>query len=233
VASELHVDGLIRTQGGDATACSSGGGSGGSIWITTAALTTDGGYADGGNPHIFAHGGAGSSDYCGCAATFGGGGGAGGRIAIFADRNDLPAPWVTIAGGPGYGTGGAGNPGITMTYPGVDSLVTPVSPTDLDAGVTAGTTLQWTGFAPLGAGHFHVELDDDEHFDVTPNHPETGYPQLAAVNETAGTPGGPLTTTSWTTPALDAGVLYYWHVVVHNSGNGVIAGSPTWRFRTP
>jgi hypothetical protein len=104
---------------------------------------------------------------------------------------------------------------------------------DLDAGTTSGTTLQWTGYSPLGTGHFHVELDDDEHFDSSPIHPEMGQPQMATVNEAAGTPGGPLTTTSWTTPALDAGTLYYWHVVVHNSGNGVVGGSPTWRFVAP
>jgi len=67
VGGTLTVNGRLSANGSDGLQDSAGGGSGGSIWVTTRAFAGDG--------EVTAHGGAGE--------WFGGGGGAGGRIAIY------------------------------------------------------------------------------------------------------------------------------------------------------
>jgi hypothetical protein len=222
----LAIDGGVRADGTtSATNHSNGGGSGGSIWLTATNLTTLG------TPMISANGGNGTQD--GSCGGIGAGGGGGGRIAIFADVNDLGGAIATAFAGTGAGSSTSGNPGIVYQFPGNDSLIALDAPLNGGSGIPSGTTLSWSGFALTGTQHFHVELDDDPHFDASANHPEVGDAPVAIVNEIGGTPGGRQTTSSWTTPALTSGKTYYWHVVAHNSGNGFIGGSRTSEFTVP
>jgi hypothetical protein len=224
IANSLSVDGTIRVNGGNGGNSGTGGGSGGSIWITAPSLLTTG------SPSITANGGNGSGDSC---SGIGGGGGGGGRISILADTNQIPAGNVTATAGALGGNARNGNPGIIMTYPGQDSLVTLTAPADDGAGDASGTVLTWTGVGPLVTRHYHLEIDDDAHFEANGIHPEGGAVPIAAVNESAGTPGGPLTVETYTTPALQPDTKYYWRVVLHNSGHGVEGGSETFTFTTP
>jgi len=85
------INGVISVNALNATNSRSGGGSGGSIWLTTQTLA--------GTGTITAHGGNGEPIH--------GGGGGGGRIAIYSDTNDFTGV-VAAYGGTGWRTGGAG-----------------------------------------------------------------------------------------------------------------------------
>jgi hypothetical protein len=85
------INGIISTDGANGTNSRSGGGSGGSIWITAHVVS--------GSGAISAQGGAGEPTH--------GGGGGGGRIAIQSDVNSF-AGSLAAQGGAGAKTGGAG-----------------------------------------------------------------------------------------------------------------------------
>jgi hypothetical protein len=91
VGGTLDVRGRLSANGLDAPVNNSGGGSGGSIWVTAGTLT-------GGGP-ILANGGAGE--------WVDGGGGGGGRIAIYYTSKDYSGV-ITAFGGGGHQRGGAG-----------------------------------------------------------------------------------------------------------------------------
>ncbi len=91
VGGDVIINGMILANGANGTNSRSGGGSGGSIWITAHQLS--------GSGAITANGGAGEPIH--------GGGGGGGRIAIQCDANSF-AGAMTAYGGVGARTGGAG-----------------------------------------------------------------------------------------------------------------------------
>ena len=91
VSGETRIDGSITANALNATNSRSGGGSGGSVWITTQTVR--------GNGAITAHGGNGEPIH--------GGGGGGGRIAIYCDTNNLTGNFGAY-GGLGWRNGGAG-----------------------------------------------------------------------------------------------------------------------------
>ena len=92
VGGVLTVDGQLSANGDWGLQDNSGGGSGGSIWVTAGTLV--------GNGQIIADGGEGE--------LYGGGGGAGGRIAIYSHANVF-AGLVSVLGGTGdfQGTDGS------------------------------------------------------------------------------------------------------------------------------
>jgi hypothetical protein len=92
VGGILTVDGKISANGEAGLQDDSGGGSGGSIWVTAAALTGGGQFA--------ADGGAGE--------LYGGGGGAGGRIALYSGENAFFG-LTAASGGEGDSTGSPGS----------------------------------------------------------------------------------------------------------------------------
>jgi hypothetical protein len=91
-------NGLISANGGNGTNSRSGGGSGGSVWITALALS--------GSGTITANGGSGEPTH--------GGGGGGGRIAIQYGASSFEGT-VSAYGGTGANTGGAGTVYTKMT----------------------------------------------------------------------------------------------------------------------
>ncbi len=91
VLGTLNVTGNISANGSAGAQDNSGGGSGGSIWITAGTLS--------GTGSILANGGAG--------ASFGGGGGGGGRIAIYTPTNNFTGT-TNVAGGTGDVAGQTG-----------------------------------------------------------------------------------------------------------------------------
>lgn len=93
LANTLHINTTIRADGTDANATGSGGGSGGSIWITAGTLA--------GTAILTVNGGAGSG---------GAGGGSGGRIAVHATQGIAFEGTYEAMGGRSRGspTGGPG-----------------------------------------------------------------------------------------------------------------------------
>ena len=100
VSGSLTVDGRITANGNDGTYDRSGGGAGGSIWVTARTLS--------GHGFMTADGGMGE--------LFDGGGGGGGRIAINAQNNTFAGPIVAL-GGYGYNYGANGSVIITNIPP--------------------------------------------------------------------------------------------------------------------
>jgi hypothetical protein len=91
VRGNLSLNGVITSNGRDAFYDSSGGGSGGSIWLNIGLLS--------GSGRISANGGAGDYPQ--------GGGGGGGRIAVYSSSNQFSGA-ISALGGPGFVFGGAG-----------------------------------------------------------------------------------------------------------------------------
>jgi hypothetical protein len=92
VGGVLTVDGQLSANGNWGLQDNSGGGSGGSIWVTAGTLV--------GNGQIIADGGEGE--------LYGGGGGAGGRIAVYSHANVF-AGLVSVFGGEGDFQGANGS----------------------------------------------------------------------------------------------------------------------------
>src|SRR5208337_3495428 len=92
VGGVLTVDGQLSANGDWGLQDNSGGGSGGSIWVTAGTLA--------GNGQITADGGEGE--------LYGGGGGAGGRIALYSRANAF-AGLVSVIGGAGDFQGANGS----------------------------------------------------------------------------------------------------------------------------
>jgi hypothetical protein len=99
VGGILTVDGQLSADGDPAMQDNAGGGSGGSIWVTTGTLA--------GNGLISADGGQGD--------FFGGGGGAGGRIAVYSRANSFSG-LVSSSGGDGYSHGANGTVFYSSTF---------------------------------------------------------------------------------------------------------------------
>src|SRR5262249_51667720 len=88
----LQVDGKISANGGTAVSnINSGGGAGGSVWISAKTLS-----------------GSGTIAADGAAANGTGGGGGGGRVAIWADNTNSFSGIISARGGAGANYGGAG-----------------------------------------------------------------------------------------------------------------------------
>ena len=98
VGGTLTLDGVIRANGthgsGGGYLGGTGGGSGGSVYLTASTLA--------GTGTISANGGNGAG------STYAGGGGAGGRIAIYTCSMLFPIDNVTVNGGTGYRSGQPG-----------------------------------------------------------------------------------------------------------------------------
>jgi hypothetical protein len=105
VAGQLTVDGRLSVNGNDGLQDDSGGGSGGSLWISANNLTGAG--------TIAANGGAGE--------LFGGGGGGGGRIAIYSPNNTFSGQ-TTVTGGNGASSGSAGTIFSSIAFPGLSVI---------------------------------------------------------------------------------------------------------------
>jgi hypothetical protein len=106
VGGVLTVDGRLSANGNWGIQDNSGGGSGGSIWVTTGTLA--------GNGQIVADGGEGE--------LFGGGGGGGGRIALYS-RVNVFAGLVSVFGGEGDFRGADGSI-FNATNPVIQGAVT-------------------------------------------------------------------------------------------------------------
>ncbi len=142
VTGALVISGKISANGNPGTGQCSGGGAGGSIWLTAGVIS--------GNGTISANGGAGEP------SLGGGGGGGGGRIALYPTTN-LFTGLTTAYGGAGGGVGGAGTiyiqPGLSKTAQlvidngGFSGATTPIQQTStLDLLVTNGAVAAATGF---------------------------------------------------------------------------------------
>jgi hypothetical protein len=92
VGGVFTLDGLLSANGNWGIQDNSGGGSGGSVWVTAGTLA--------GNGQITADGGEGE--------LYGGGGGAGGRIALYSRANVFAGP-VSVFGGEGDFQGADGS----------------------------------------------------------------------------------------------------------------------------
>lgn len=106
VGGTLNLDGSVSANGNPGLQDNSGGGAGGSVWITAGALTGAGTIsADGGSGELFS-----------------GGGGGGGRIAIYCPSN-LFSGTLSAVGGSGFANGGAGSV-IWSNLPAIRGTVT-------------------------------------------------------------------------------------------------------------
>jgi len=123
VNGALTLNGSISANGNDAFIDGSGGGSGGSIWITTLNLS--------GNGSLTANGGAGES--------MEGGGGGGGRIAIYASNNSFSGSVLATGGTAGAAPGQNGT-----IYVGTNLVVSGII-TDTKGVAVSGVSLAATG----------------------------------------------------------------------------------------
>ena len=139
-AIRLHVDGTLTVNGqigatgGPAIGNNSGGGSGGSIWVTVGTLSGSGDIsADGGNGDAY------------------GGGGGGGHIALYSANNVFVGA-IYAQGGAGHQTGGAGTIytkasaqalGEVLIYnPGTNGAMTPLTAPELfNVTIAGGATV--------------------------------------------------------------------------------------------
>jgi hypothetical protein len=126
VSGHLAVDGLLSANGNDGLQDDSGGGAGGSLWVTAKNLTGAG--------MISAVGGAGE--------LFNGGGGGGGRVAIYAAQNYF-AGQFSVVGGSGTFPGETGTIFTSSSLPGFN--VTAQSPTGLISSTINQLTLDFSG----------------------------------------------------------------------------------------
>jgi hypothetical protein len=92
IGGTLTADGVLSANGNPGLQDNSGGGSGGSIWVSARAFT--------GKGWVSANGGSGE--------LYNGGGGGGGRVAIYSPANTYTGV-VFIAGGPGANPGESGS----------------------------------------------------------------------------------------------------------------------------
>jgi hypothetical protein len=138
VDGTLTLNGNISADGNDGVIDGSGGGSGGSIWVTALNLA--------GNGSFTANGGMGEDGE--------GGGGGGGRIAINAFTNGFSGS-LAVAGGSGAASGQAGTVYIST------NLTISGSVTDTNGVGIAGVTLQPSGLGSVltaGNGSYSVPV---------------------------------------------------------------------------
>ena len=126
VGGHLPLNGSISADGNDGIIDGSGGGSGGSIWITSHSIS--------GNGFLTADGGMGESSE--------GGGGGGGRIAVNTGTN-LFSGTILAAGGDGASPGQNGTAYIST------NILISGSVTDTNGAAIGGITLQPSGIASV------------------------------------------------------------------------------------
>ena len=112
VAGVLSVNGIVSANGNAGLQDDSGGGAGGSVWISAGSLSGAG--------NISALGGAG--------VPLGGGGGGGGRLAIYTPTNNFTGA-TSVRGGGGWSPGQGGTVLLSGTFP--DFQIVSQSPTGL------------------------------------------------------------------------------------------------------
>jgi hypothetical protein len=132
VAGTLTVNGNISANGDSGLQDDSGGGSGGSVWITARTLS--------GSGTISAYGGDG--------AFYGGGGGGGGRIAIYTSTNDFTGT-TNASGGTGAVPGQSGTVSLAGTLDGLQILSE--SPTGLVMSTVSSVNLAFSGILNAGS----------------------------------------------------------------------------------
>lgn len=125
VAGSLLLGGLISADGSDGWQDDSGGGAGGSIWISARKFTGAG--------ELAARGGDGD--------FYNGGGGGGGRIAVYSPMNTFTG-LVSVAGGEGAFAGEAGTVFTSGTFPGLEVLSQ--SPTGVVADAVSEVSLEFS-----------------------------------------------------------------------------------------
>ncbi len=126
VGGILTVNGQISAAGLPGLQDDSGGGSGGSIWVTAGTLT--------GSGQVVAPGGEGNPDN--------GGGGAGGRIALYS-HTDIFSGQASALGGEGYLNGAAGTVVNSNNVPPLQVLSN--SPTGIVSNAVSSVTLYFNG----------------------------------------------------------------------------------------
>ncbi|HEV2319059.1 MAG TPA: hypothetical protein VGV18_04875, partial [Verrucomicrobiae bacterium] len=132
VAGTLTVNGNISANGDSGLQDDSGGGSGGSVWITAGMLS--------GSGTISAYGGDG--------AFYGGGGGGGGRLAIYTSTNDFTGT-TNASGGTGAVPGQPGTVSLAGTLDGLQILSQ--SPTGLVMSTVSSVNLAFSDMLNAGS----------------------------------------------------------------------------------
>jgi hypothetical protein len=131
VSGTLTVNGNVSANGDSGLQDDSGGGSGGSVWITAGTLA-----------------GAGTiSAYGGDGVFYGGGGGGGGRIAIYAPINQFIGT-TNVIGGAGAVPGQSGTVSLSSTFNGL--LVISQSPTGLVNSTVSSLNLAFSDMLNVG-----------------------------------------------------------------------------------
>jgi len=152
VGGTLSVDGSVSANGNPGLQDDSGGGAGGSIWISAGALT--------GNGNFSATGGGGD--------LFGGGGGGGGRIAIYSPTNTFTGGF-NVAGGFGANSGGVGSLFISTN---LFTYLISGTVTNLSGDPQPGVLIQPLGFAATTTdsnGNYELALPASWTGTVTPS----------------------------------------------------------------
>ena len=157
VGGILTVDGSMTSEGQAALGDSSGGGSGGSIWVTAGMLA---GIGD-----VAADGGEGQLYY--------GGGGAGGRIALYC-RTNVFGGATSAAGAAGYASGGNGT--IVISNNVAPLVVLSSTPTGTISNSVSTATINFSG-APNPATLSFTSVSI-----VTPNGPLSGGLSFTMLN---------------------------------------------------
>ncbi|MCW5551443.1 MAG: hypothetical protein KIS67_04670 [Verrucomicrobiae bacterium] len=155
VTGTLWLDGDIAANGTEGLAPHSGGGSGGSVWITVGALN--------GSGVISANGGAGNGL---------GGGGGGGRVAVHYTQpvtNGFAGSLTAHGGDGGTSRGGAGTVFIRESTPFQDSVIVDnggvmgtnttlgsFTSNQANLGVTGGATLHWPATSAMMIRHLLI-----------------------------------------------------------------------------
>jgi hypothetical protein len=151
VGGTLNVDGNLSANGNPGLQDDSGGGAGGSIWVTADTLS--------GSGFVSANGGAGE--------LFGGGGGAGGRIAIYSRSNTFTGA-ISVAGGIGATAGGDGSLMLSLNLPSIRGTVTDTNGLPV-AGVVLLTSLGNVSTTTAADGTYQLSLVPYTSFVVTPS----------------------------------------------------------------
>jgi hypothetical protein len=151
VGGTLNVDGGLSANGNPGLQDDSGGGAGGSIWVTADTLS--------GSGFVSANGGAGE--------LFGGGGGAGGRIAIYSRSNTFTGA-ISVAGGIGATAGGDGSLMLSANLPSIQGKVTDTNGLPV-AGVVLLASLGNVSTTTAADGTYQLSLVPYTSFVVTPS----------------------------------------------------------------
>ncbi len=152
VGGTLTLDGALTANGNAGLQDDSGGGAGGSIWVSAGILT--------GTGNISAVGGNGD--------LFGGGGGGGGRIAIYSPSNSFTGA-ITVSGGSGANPGEAGSLFIATN---LFTYLISGTVTNLQGVPQSDVSVQASGLASVltdGNGHYELSAPMGWSGTVTPS----------------------------------------------------------------